>query len=159
MGPLHQVARWLDRHCTRRNVANRLSHELPRFSGISYLSPFDHLHPFWVSAQGWRHTYSIKYLIQDSMFITLWCKLDERFWAFMIQSAIQVNTLYKITLHLYLSHVFKSRDQNAPPPIFRWGGLTLENFFFGGGTSVRHGDYSRRDTCRHATKTLKFWNW
>jgi hypothetical protein len=41
--------------------------------------------PCWVSAQGWRHTYSITHLISDSMFITLWCKPDDRFWAFIIK--------------------------------------------------------------------------
>ena len=90
---------WLCHGRARRNVVNELFNELPRLSGMSYLSPFDHLPPFWVSVQGWRHTYSIKHLIPDSMFITPWCKLDERFWTFMIKSAIQVNTLHYITLH------------------------------------------------------------
>ena len=90
---------WLCHGRARRNVVSGLFHELPRLSGMSYLSPFDHLPPFWVSTQGWRHTYSKKHLIPDSMFITPWCKLDERFWTFMIKSAIQVNTLHYITLH------------------------------------------------------------
>jgi hypothetical protein len=99
---------WLFHGHARRNVVSGLFRELPRLSGMSYLSPFDHLPPFWVSAQGWRHTYSIKHLIPDSMFITPWCKLDERFWGFIIKSAIQVNTLHYITLH-YITLLLKTK--------------------------------------------------
>ena len=55
----------------------------------------------------------------------------------MIKSAIQVNTLNYITLHLYLPHVFTSPEPDGSPP---------QNFGLGdypskiyGGSSVREG--------------------
>ncbi len=55
----------------KKKYDERFYYELPLLFWMTYLFPFDHLTPCWVFAQGCRHTYSIKRLIQDSMFLML----------------------------------------------------------------------------------------